>query len=172
MTLPIPHLAPLALGLAAGIVWDLRHRRIPNAVSGFVFVAALVVRGIDQGALAALTGVGAAALVVAALYRPWLMGGIGGGDVKLAAATAAWVGFGQLPWFALATAAAGGAVALICYALARGPARADIRANLTVAVLHNELPSVPSHRAGHISVPYALAIACGAVVAFWAAASA
>jgi len=90
MTLPIPHLAPLALGLAAGIVWDLRHRRIPNAVSGFVFVAALVVRGIDQGALAALTGVGAAALVVAALYRPWLMKGIGGGDVKLAAATGAW----------------------------------------------------------------------------------
>jgi hypothetical protein len=39
-------------------------------------------------------------------------------------------------------------------------------------VLHNELPSVPSHRAGHISVPYALAIACGAVVAFWVAASA
>jgi prepilin peptidase CpaA len=119
--------------------------------------------------LAALTGVGAAALVVAALYRPWLMKGIGGGDVKLAAASGAWVGFGQLPWFALATAAAGGVVALVCYALARAPARADIRANLTVAVLHNELPS---HRAGHISVPYALAIACGAVVAFWVAGSA
>lgn len=172
MTPPIPHLAPLALGLAAGIVSDLRHRRIPNAISGFVFVAALVVRAIDQGALASLTGVGAAALVVAALYRPWLMGGIGGGDVKLAAATAAWVGFGQLPWFALSTAVAGGAVALVCYGLARAPARADIRANLTVAVLHSELPSVPSHRAGHMSVPYALAIACGAVVAFWLAASA
>ena len=166
MTLPIPHLAPLALGLAGAIVLDLRSRRIPNAVSGFVLLSAVVVRGLDQGGLAALAGVGAAALVVAALYRPWTMGGIGGGDVKLAAATAAWIPFARLPWFALAAAAAGGLVAGACYALARSPARAEIRANLILTAVHQELPAVPSHRAGHPSVPYAIAIASGAIVAF------
>jgi Flp pilus assembly protein protease CpaA len=176
MTLPTLHLGPwpwqlgpLALGLSAAIIWDLRHRRIPNVVCGFVFLSGLLVRAIDQGALAVLCGVGVAALVVATLYRPWRMGGIGGGDVKLAAATGAWIGFAQLPWFALSTAAAGGVVALVCYFLGRAPARAEIRANLTLAVLQNELPAVPSHRAGHLSVPYALAIACGAAVAFWTA---
>ena len=172
MTLPTPHLGLLALGLSTAIICDLRVRRIPNAICAFVFLSALVVRAIDQGGLAALSGAGVAALVVAALYRPWRLGGIGGGDVKLAAATGAWVGFAQLPWFALSTAAAGGLVAVICYFLVRPAPRAEIRANLTLAVLQNELPSVPSHRAGHMSVPYALAIACGAVVAFWLAGTA
>jgi Flp pilus assembly protein protease CpaA len=172
MSLPIPHLGPLALGLSAAIIWDLRYRRIPNVVVAFVLLAALVIRAMDQGGLAALSGVGVAALVVAALYRPWRLGGIGGGDVKLAAATSAWVGFGQLPWFVLSTAAAGGVVALLCYFWNRAPARAEIRANLTLAILKDELPSVPSHRAGHVSVPYALAIACGAAVAFVVAARA
>jgi Flp pilus assembly protein protease CpaA len=169
MTLPLPHLAPLALGSCLAVFWDVRRRRIPNLLCGFVFLSALVVRAVDQGALAALSGVGVAALVVAALYRPWRLGGIGGGDVKLAAATGAWVGFSQLPWFALATAASGGVVAMVCYFLGREPARAEIRANLTLAVLHNELPAVPSHRAGHLSVPYAIAIACGAALAFFVA---
>lgn len=172
MTLPIPHLGILAVGLVAAIVWDLWRRRVPNVICGFIFISALIVRTIDQGGLAALSGAGVAALVVATLYRPWRLGGIGGGDVKLAAATGAWVGFAQLPWFALATAVAGGLVALVCYFLGRAPARAEIKTNLTLAVLHSELPAVPSHRTGHISVPYALAIACGAAVAFWLAATA
>ena len=155
----------MGLGLAVAIVCDLRARRIPNTVSAALLVAAVVVRGLNQGGLAALSGVGAAALVVAALYRPWLMGGIGGGDVKLAAATAAWVPFGRLHWFALSAAVAGGLIAVVYYFVARPGARAEIRANLTLTVLHNELPSVPSHRAGLPSVPYALAIAAGAAVA-------
>jgi len=168
VALSIGWLGPLGLGLAVAIVCDLRARRIPNVVSITLLAAAVVVRGLHQGGLAAVSGVGAAALVVAALYRPWLMGGIGGGDVKLAAATAAWVPFGRLHWFALCAAAAGGVVAVVYYFVARPGARAEIRANLTLTVLHNELPSVPSHRAGHPSVPYALAIAAGAAVALLA----
>jgi Flp pilus assembly protein protease CpaA len=166
MTLPILHLGPLGLGLVAAIVFDLRRRRIPNAISAFVFLAGLVVRTIDQGVGSALSGVGAAALVVAALYRPWLMGGIGGGDVKLAGATAAWISFGRLPWFGLSGAAAGGLFAVIYYFRARAPAKAEIRANLTLTVLQNELPTVPSHRSGHLSLPYSLAIAAGAAIVF------
>ena len=166
MTLPTPHLGPLGVGLVVAVACDLWRRRIPNAISAFVFISGLLIRAIDQSYGQALSGAGAAALVVAALYRPWLMGGIGGGDVKLAAATAAWVPFARLPWFALSAAAAGGLFAAIYYLRARAPARAEIRANLTLTVLQNELPSVPSHRAGHPSVPYSLAIAAGAAVVF------
>jgi len=166
MTPPLPHLAPLWIGLAAAVVADLRRRRIPNAISAFVLFAGVAVRAIDGGPWQALSGVGAAALVVAALYRPWLMGGIGGGDVKLAAAVAAWVPFSQLHWFVLSAGATGGLFAAVYYFRARAPARAEIRANLTLTVLQNELPSVPSHRAGHLSLPYSLAIASGAAVVF------
>jgi prepilin peptidase CpaA len=166
MVMPVRLLGPLGLGLILSVVCDLRKRRIPNAVSAWILISGLTVRGFEQGAGALFSGVGAAALVVAALYRPWLMGGIGGGDVKLAAATAAWVSFARLPWFALSAAATGGLFAVIYFFRARAPARAEIRANLTLAVLQNELPSVPSHRAGHLSLPYSLAIASGAVVVF------
>src|SRR3954447_41462 len=147
MPLPSPHLGPLGLGLALAIAFDLWRRRIPNTICAFVFVSGLAVRAIDQSYGQALLGAGAAALVVAALYRPWLAGGIGGGDVKLAAATAAWVPFARLPWFALSAAAAGGVVAGVYYLIARPAARREIRANLTLTVLQNELPAVPSHRA-------------------------
>jgi prepilin peptidase CpaA len=166
MTPPSPHLAPLWIGLAAAVGYDLWRRRIPNAISGFVLFAGITVRAIDGGVWQALSGVGAAALVVAALYRPWLAKGIGGGDVKLAGAVAAWVPWSQLHWFALSGAAIGGLFAVVYYFRAREPARAEIRANLTLTVLQNELPTVPSHRAGHLSLPYSLAIASGALVVF------
>ena len=74
MPLPLLHLGPLAVGLVVAVLYDLGWRRIPNAISGFVFLSAIALRAHDQGGWAALSGVGAAALVVAALYRPWLMG--------------------------------------------------------------------------------------------------
>jgi hypothetical protein len=76
------------------------------------------------------------------------------------------VPFSRLPWFALSAAATGGLFAVIYFFRAGAPARAEIRDNLTLAVLQNELPAVPSHRAGHLSLPYSLAIASGAVVVF------
>jgi prepilin peptidase CpaA len=165
MTPSLLHLCPVGLGLGAAIVFDLRRRRIPNVICAFVLLSAVVVRLVDQGGGAVLQGVGAAALVVAALYRPWSAGGIGGGDVKLAAATAAWVPLARLPWFALSAALAGGLVALVNYLLAKAEARAEIRTNLTLMVLQGELPTVPSHRSKHRGVPYGVAIACGAAMA-------
>ncbi|SRR6266540_2696261 len=166
MPVPIPHLVPLGLGLGWAAVSDLRRRRIPNAITGFVLVSGLVVTALDGGLLNPLSGLAALVLVVLVLCRPWVVGGIGGGDVKLAAATAVWVGLAGLPWFALATALSGGVVALVCFAVAGKAARADMRANLTLAVVHGELPAVPSHKT-HVSVPYAVAILAGAVVVFF-----
>jgi prepilin peptidase CpaA len=166
MRLPILHLTPLALGLAWAIVCDLRRRRIPNPVSALVFLSGLTVYAINGAWLSALSGLGAALLLVLVLYKPWAAGGIGGGDVKLAAATGAWVGLSHLIWFAVAVAVSGGVVATICYLLAPPATRADVRANILLAGLHGELPpAAASHRKTQVSVPYAIAIGGGAAVA-------
>src|SRR5689334_4318341 len=123
MPLPIPHLVPLGVALAWAAASDLRRRRIPNAVSVFVLVSGLGVAAVDSEAggrlLATLSHLAAAGLVMVALYRPWSLGGVGGGDVKLAVAVAAWVGLDKLIGFALASAVSGGIVAMVCYWLAR-----------------------------------------------------
>jgi prepilin peptidase CpaA len=169
MSIPIPHLAPLGVGLACAAGFDLWRRRIPNAVSVALFLGGLVVRAFDGGLTASLSGLGASALVAAALFRPWRAVGLGGGDVKLAIAVAAWVGLEKLIWFALATAMGGGLVAVACYLLSRASARAEVRTNLTLAMLGGDLPRLPTQRPGHVSLPYALAIAGGAAAAFFAA---
>ena len=163
--IPIAHLSLLAAGLICAAITDVTRRRVPNAISAAVFVSGIAVNWLDRGFLAAAGGLGAAVVMLMALFAFWRAGGMGGGDVKLAAAVGAWVGFPHLLWFVLGTGVAGGAVFLIYYLLAPAPTRAEVRTNLVLAGLQGELPPVPSHRSGHPSVPYAVAIAAGAAVA-------
>lgn len=166
MNPPIALLSLLGVGLLCAIVYDLRRRRIPNIISGLVFVSGVVVSVTFGGVAGGGSALAASLILLLALYQPWRAGGIGGGDVKLAAATGAWLGLSKLVWFVLSGAAAGGVVAAICYALAPAAVRADVRANLVLAGLHGELPpNVASHRKGKVSVPYAVAISAGAAVA-------
>lgn len=166
MSLPILDLAPLGLGVAWAIVCDLRRRRIPNAVSGLVFAIGIAVRVFHGGWSAGLSSLAASVFLLAVLFPAWRAGGIGGGDVKLAAATAAWVGLSHLVWFALAGAVSGGIVAAICYLFAPPATRAEVRANLVLAGLRGTLPPAEAtHRKGRSSVPYAVAIGGGAFVA-------
>jgi prepilin peptidase CpaA len=148
-----------------GAAWDLAKRRIPNLVTGAVAVLGLVAQLVDRGWLSAASGLAAAVVSVALLYRPWVAGGIGGGDVKLAAAVAIWVGLESMIRYALAVAAAGGVVALVMYFSSRKAVRQDVKTNLTLAALQQTLPTVEVRAAGRASVPYGLAIAAGAAFA-------
>jgi len=165
VTFPASHLAVLGGCLTIGTVWDIAKRRIPNLVTGIAALGGVVVQLIDRGGWSALSGLGAALVTVALLYRPWAVGGIGGGDVKLAAAVAIWVGLESMIRYALAVAAAGGVVALVMYFSSRKAIRQDVKTNLTLAVLQQTLPTVEVRAAGRASVPYGLAIAAGAVFA-------
>lgn len=166
MTFPASHLVPLGVCLALGTIWDVAKRRIPNAVALATAVSGLIVQGVDRGGLAALSGVGAGALTVALLYRPWIAGGIGGGDVKLAAGVAVWVGLGHMVRYGLVVAASGGVVAVVAYLLSLKAVRREMRTNLALAALQQELPSVPRRAPGRVSVPYGVAIATGALITF------
>ncbi|HVR60919.1 MAG TPA: A24 family peptidase [Polyangia bacterium] len=171
MTLPATELAALGICLLAAAAWDAARRRIPNALTAIVGALGLGVQGSHGGLWAALSGAVAGILAIAVLYRPWLAGGIGGGDVKLAAAAAIWIGLSrQLVVFALATALAGGVVAALCFALSGRTARRQIQANLTSAAILRELPMIDRQPArqlvpARVSVPYGAAVAAGAFLA-------
>jgi prepilin peptidase CpaA len=165
LTFPALHLLPLGVCLVIATVWDIARRRIPNVVTGAVALLGVAAQLVDRGGWSAASGLAAAVISVALLYRPWTAGGIGGGDVKMAAAVAIWVGLGGMIRYALAVAAAGGVVALVMYFSSRKSIRQDVKTNLTLAALQQTLPTVEVRAAGRKSVPYGLAIAAGAAFA-------
>ena len=111
----LPGLAIALFGVAA--VTDARHRRISNRLSACLALVGIariatdialgaspVTAACDFAAAALVFGLGA----VAFRYRV-----LGGGDVKLLAAGALWLGCTEIGPFLLATAIAGGLLALI-----------------------------------------------------------
>src|SRR5688572_6420310 len=123
MSLPLSLLGvgTVLLLVAAGV--DVHHRKIPNALNAALGLTGLCAQGGVRGWGALGSGLLAGVLTVALLWVPWLKGRIGGGDVKMAGATATWLGLGFLPMFLLMTAVAGGIVASICYALSTRASR-------------------------------------------------
>jgi prepilin peptidase CpaA len=103
---------PAIMAFAGSI--DLLTMTIPNRVSlalvaAFPLAAALI--GMDWMAFVSHLGAGALMLVVGIgmFARGWL----GGGDAKLLAAAALWLGFDHLAGYLLLVAIAGGALALL-----------------------------------------------------------
>ena len=97
--------AALIFGLtAAAMISDLRFRRIPNGLTVSAFIGALVF----HGATAGWAGLGQALLGFGTgfglIFLLWLIGGSGGGDVKLMGAVGAWLG-PKLTFWVLAVSA-------------------------------------------------------------------
>jgi prepilin peptidase CpaA len=147
------HLVIPVLGVAlfaAAAVSDARHRLISNRLSaglallGLARIARDVVAGAGPLAVAADLAAALAVLAVGALlfHRRWL----GGGDVKLLAAGALLLGAGNLASFLVATALSGGALAVAFVAW------------------HCFLPGW-RYRGAFPSLPYAVAIAAGGILA-------
>ncbi len=141
----------LAVALfAAAAVTDALHRRISNRLS-----AGLAMLGLLRMALAVAAGAGALAVAadLAAAFVVFALGALafhlrwlGGGDVKLLAAGALCLGVGGLAPFLIATVLAGGvlAVAFVAWQCV--------------------LPGW-RYRSARPSLPYAIAIAAGGILA-------
>lgn len=97
----------LASILSLAVVYDLRERRIPNALTVGGVIAALTLRLVMDPALAlgGVMGAGLALLVALPLFAA---GAFGAGDAKLLVAVGAFLGLEGLPAALLATAVAGG----------------------------------------------------------------
>ena len=92
---------------------DMLTMLIPNVVSVALLVAFAVfalATGLDAATIAQHAGAGAATLVVT--FTLFAFGFIGGGDAKLAAATAVWIGFESLADYLLVASAFGGLLTL------------------------------------------------------------
>lgn len=123
---------------------DLLTMLIPNAVS-IVLVAAF-------GVFALATGMGwsdlgwhgaAAAATLTVTFTLFAFGFIGGGDAKLAAATALWVGFELLPDYLLLASLAGGGLTLGLLAVRAYPLPAILTRLPFVRHLHDQKTGVP-----------------------------
>lgn len=173
MALPtVPQLAPVIVGVL-GCITDLTNRRIPNiltlsgAAGAFVFFVATA----GWHGLAWSAGGWAVGLV---MFLPlFLLGGLGGGDIKLVAALGAWVGPSNAAWLALYAAVAGGPLA-VAVALSRGYLKRAF-GNLWGLLGYWRLAGVRPHpgltletaAATTPRLPYALPIAAGLVLTLW-----
>jgi prepilin peptidase CpaA len=146
-----------ALVIAAALK-DLSSFTIPNWISialALGFAPAALIVGAPLGAIGISFAVGLGMLFVGAAM--FALGWIGGGDAKLMAAAALWLGLKGVAPFALYTALAGGALALLLVALRS----AWLRPFVDAGPAWTRRLATPGE-----SAPYGVAIAVGALAAF------
>lgn len=168
-------LAVVATGVGAS-VWDIRTRRVPNALTLGSAAVALAFHALDAGgwrAAPAAVGWSVAGWALGfLLFLPlFLLGGMGAGDVKLLAAFGAWLGPGPVFWVAVYGSIAGGVLALPLILARRAFGRT--LSNVWVLLGYWRLAGVRPHPGltlqtpGAIRLPYALPITVGALLTLW-----
>lgn len=160
--------------LALASAWfDVRERRVPNTLTVGGLVAALAFAALGGGTAfaAALAGAGIAFIIGLPVF---LAGGLGGGDVKLLAAIGAFLGPRDLPFALVAIAIIGGVMAAVEMVRQQAIGRTLTNLGLILGGLGRETFSRWKRRgadepltvdsAGAVTVPYAVAIAAGAIL--------
>jgi len=152
----------LVLGACAiAVATDLRFRRIPNVLTAALAVAAL---GLHATSGAAAFGIALATLIGVMFVGlvAFSFGWLGGGDVKLLAAGAAALGFPDAVPFLVYTAIGGGLLGVV-FAAATGRLGSVMRSVALIIrpfAYKGTVAVAPTER---IMLPYAVAIAFGAV---------
>ena len=160
----------LIIALLISSVTDLRQRRIPNLVTGPTIVLALITYCFINGLEGFLFSLGGLAFGLAVFAVPYLMGGMGAGDVKLMGAVGAVLGLGQTFVALLFIAIAGGVMALGMM-LYRGTLKQTLT-KLFVSLLFlgankdASLLKVDKNEQTQAGIPYALAISSGVCLFF------
>ena len=148
-------LFPAAMAFAASS--DLLTMTIANRVS-LILVGGFVVLAVLSGMSAAdaLSHAGAAAAVLTAAFVCFARGWVGGGDAKLAAATALWLGFGHLAEYLVYASLIGGALTLLLIQFRAMP--------MPQLLIGREWAERLHRRDG--GIPYGIALAAAALVVY------
>lgn len=155
MYLALISIFPLALAFAA--LSDLFTMLISNRVSillmaAFLPAAALSGMGWQMLAWHMVCGV----VVLLVTFSLFAMGWIGGGDAKLTAAIALWMGFGHIFEYSLLASLLGGALTLVLLGLRRVPMPAAVAKVGWAARLHD----------ASSGIPYGIALAMAGIMIF------
>jgi prepilin peptidase CpaA len=148
-------------------VIDVRTRRIPNAVSASAIVAGLALNGVAGGLPALGWSLCGALAMIAILFTPFALGGLGGGDVKMMAAVGAFLG-PRLAALSLVTGMILGGVVVAVHLARLGILRERIQrlkvmlfaATITGSV---EPLRMSPDQEGAISLPYSIPLGIGTV---------
>jgi prepilin peptidase CpaA len=164
--------AAALLCAAIGAVYDVRSRRVPNLLTLPAILFGLLLHftlGGWQELGSSLAGGLVCGFIFAMLY---VTGGMGAGDVKLMTAVGCIAGLPRTGYLLILTALAGGAMAL-GLVLYRGRFKATI-SNIGALVVHHRYQGLVPHpelnvgNAQTLRLPYALAIAAGSALMFFA----
>jgi prepilin peptidase CpaA len=136
---------------------DLLTMTISNRISaaliaGFVLLAYASGMNLHEIGMHFLAG----AIVLCLTFVCFLRGWVGGGDAKLAAATALWFGFDYLYDYVLLASLLGGALTLLILRFRQTPLPESFLRRAWVARLHDQ----------HNGVPYGIALAAAALVIY------
>jgi prepilin peptidase CpaA len=165
---PIHELTYALFGLACatvGAVYDITSRRVPNLLTFPAIALGLMMHLLLGGWRQLLSAVAAGSLCGLLFLGMYLAGGMGAGDVKLMTAIGCLSGLSLVGPFLLATALAGGVMAL-GLALYRGRLY-DTLGNVRRIVVHFGTHGIAPHpelnlgNASTLRLPYAVAIAIG-----------
>ena len=145
----------IVIGIAA-TVEDLVRRQVSNWISCTALIAGFVLHLLSEGWRGGLSALLGAITGFAVFLIFYLIGGMGGGDVKLMAGFGAVLGVKRLLEAALWTGACGGVFAALAIGFSA------VRGMLRVWMQHESKASKASARQGPLkSIPYAPAIAAG-----------
>ena len=143
--------------MAAAAAMDLLTMTIPNRLSAALAVGYFVVAllaGVPLSEIALHAACGAAMLVFT--FALFTLGWIGGGDAKLAAATALWLGFDHLLPYLIYASLFGGALTLLLIQFRLAPLPAALARHAWVQRLHEK----------EGGIPYGIALAAAALVVY------
>lgn len=167
----------LVAACAAAVWYDVREHRIPNALTLGALTAALLLRA--PGGLADVgAGLAGAGIAFAIALPFFLVGGMGGGDAKFLAAVGAFVGLDRVFAALFFTAVVGGVMGI--FMMLRHRAVSQTMANLRTIFMTlgpgtftgwkrdgESKAAVTLETPGVLTVPYALAISAGALLAWF-----
>ncbi len=149
---------------------DFSQKRVPNWLNLVLIVAGFIIQGVYFGSEGLATG-GLGMLVgFGVLIVPWLMHGMGAGDVKLMAAIGVWLGPG-LTFYAFALGAVIGAGTAMVMIVSTGRLRMAC-ANMGIIVakcsnpdtLFSEFGSAKSFGATSQLLPYGVPLTAGTLI--------
>jgi prepilin peptidase CpaA len=151
----------------AGAFTDVRSSRIPNKLTYIAIIAAILLRALLLG-LSGLKSCGLGILVAGGFFAVlFVLGAMGGGDLKMMTAIGAWAGDTHILTVLIAIGLAGGVLALTSVVLNRNTFQTVRNALRLIAYRftsglqpHPDL-NVQAH--GSRRIPFGLAIAIGTV---------